>query len=385
MSLSDFLHYTFVENIWILLVLLITSITCGIIGSVLVLRKLSMVADAISHSVLLGIVLAFFISKDLTSPLLVIGAAIFGILTVFAIESLSKTNLVKSDDAVGIVFPLFFALAVILITKFARNAHIDVDIVLMGEVILSPLNTIGVLGYEIPKAFVYMSILFFVNLGFITLFFKEIKLTTFDEEYSTIIGFSSGLLFYGLMTLISFTTVVAFDGVGAILVISFLVAPGSSAYLLTKNLKHMIFLSVIYSFVNSTIGYLLGMYFNLSISGMTATIAGVTFFLTFLLNREGYITQIFLRHKKKVEFKKDLFILHLGNHRGEKDEIYELGISTIKNHLLWSDEEIKKYSKPLIDSGDVVKLKEIYSLTEKGINKYMQLKREYGLGGHNEF
>lgn len=379
MSITQFLNYSFVENIWVLMVLLITAITCSIIGTVLVLRKLSMVADAISHTVLLGIVLSFFIAKDLSSPLLLIGAAIFGLLTVFAIETLSNTNLVKNDDAVGIVFPLFFALAVILITKFARNAHLDVDIVLMGEVIIAPLNTIQVLGVEIPKAFFYMSILFFVNLSFIILFFKEIKLTTFDEEYATIIGFSSGLLFYVLMSLISFTTVIAFDGVGAILVISFLVAPGSSAYLFTKDLKYMIIFAIVYAIINSLIGYTIAMYFNLSISGMTATVAGITFFLTFLLNKEGYITQIILRKHKKREFKKDLFILHLGNHKGTDNEIYELGISSIKNHLVWSQEDVIKYSKALINEGYVVKLKDIYSLTESGINRYLKLKQLYGL------
>ena len=119
-----------------------------------------MVSDAISHSVLLGIVLAFFIVRDVSSPWLIAGAALFGVLTVFSVEMLSETGLVKSDDAVGIVFPLFFSLAVILITKYARNVHLDTDMVLMGEVIMAPLYRMSVFGISLPRAFVQMCVIF---------------------------------------------------------------------------------------------------------------------------------------------------------------------------------------------------------------------------------
>ena len=182
--MMDFLRYCFIDNYQTLLVLLVTAIACSIIGVFLVLRRLSMLADAISHSILLGIVLAYFIVKDITSVYLVFGAAIFGVITVFSIESLSKTKLVKNDDAVGIVFPMFFALAVILITKYARNVHLDVDIVLMGEVIMAPLNTVNFLGVEIPKSLLQMSIMGLINLAFIWIFFKELKLTTHRSLHS---------------------------------------------------------------------------------------------------------------------------------------------------------------------------------------------------------
>jgi manganese/zinc/iron transport system permease protein len=131
-KISDILDY----NQQMLITLLITGIACAILGCFLVLRKLSMITDALAHSILLGIVLAFLITKDLNSPILFIGAGLFGIFTVFSIELLSSTRLVKSDDAVGIIFPLFFSLAVILISTFARNVHLDIDIVLMGQVII---------------------------------------------------------------------------------------------------------------------------------------------------------------------------------------------------------------------------------------------------------
>ncbi len=377
----DFLRYSFISNYQTLLVLLVTAIACSLIGVFLVLRRLSMLADAISHSILLGIVLAYFIVKDITSVYLVFGAAIFGIITVLSIESLSKTKLVKNDDAVGIVFPMFFALAVILITKYARNVHLDVDVVLMGEVIMAPLNTMNFLGYEIPKSLLQMSVIGLINLSFIVVFFKELKLTTFDPEFAKIAGFSEVLLFYGLMTLTSFTTVVAFEAVGAILVISFLIAPAASAYLISKNLRTMIIISVIYAIINSILGFVLAMYYNLSMSGMSATMAGITFLLTFLFNKNGFLMKILTRKKNHREFKKDAFLMHIGNHQAQKDASEELGLSTIYRHLSWKKEDIEKYSQILISENKIEVDGGIYKLTEKGRILYVSLIKDYGLWG----
>lgn len=377
------------NNLWIylqisyesLFVLIITSLSCAIIGSFLVLRKLSMVSDAISHTVLLGIVIAFLIVKDIASPFLLFGAALFGVITVFCIELISKSGLAKNDEAVGIVFPMFFALAVVLITKFARNAHLDTDIVLMGEVIMAPLNRMDVFGISLPKGLVQMSILLVVNLVFVIIFFKELKITTFDAEYAIISGFSSIVLFYALMTLSSMTAVVAFDAVGAILVVSFLITPGASAYLICKDLKKMILVSCIYAFINSVLGYLLSLVLNVSMSGMTAVVAGSSFFLTFLFNREGLITSVIRRVKNSREFRLELMTLHIGNHMGDPDECEELGIDTIENHLRWSRNDIEKRANKLIERG-IVYINEdfkIYSLTKKGEVLYNEIRKEYGM------
>lgn len=366
-----------------LLILILTAVSCSIIGTFLVLRKLSMVSDAISHTVLLGIVLAFFITGDVSSPLLVVGAAFFGVITVFSIETLSNTGLVKNDDAVGIIFPLFFSLAVILISRFARNAHLDTDIVLMGEVILAPLNRMDIFGYSLPKALVQMMLMLFLNTAFIIIFFKELKITTFDKEFASIIGFSSGLLFYALMTLSSLTAVVSFDAVGAILVVSFLITPSSAAYLVTKNLKSMLLLSCMYAVINSVLGYVTAMIFNVSMSGMTAMMAGITFLLSFLLHREGLVTSLFLRMKKKREFRLELMILHIGNHLYERDERVkeELGVDSIKNHLMWKQSEIERRAECLIKKGllRVEDRRQVYTLTEKGMEKYEEIKLDYGI------
>ena len=358
-----------------LFVLIATATACALLSPFLVLRKLSMVSDAISHSVLLGIVLAFFIVKDVGSPLLIAGAALFGVITVFAVEFLSGTGLVKNDDAVGIVFPMFFALAVVLITKFARNVHLDTDIVLMGEVIIAPLNRTEFLGMDLPKAFVQMGILFIVNLLFIIIFFKELKITTFDKGFAKLAGFSSVALFYALMTLSSLTAVTAFDAVGAILVVSFLITPGAAAYLISKDLKVMIAISVGYAVINSIIGYVLSLLMNVSMSGMTAAVAGVTFLITFLFNKEGLITAIFIRLKRKSELKPELFLTHIGNHSGKKEELEELGLGSIRDHLKWKQTEVDKIAGRLIRRG-LIRIdinKDIYDLTEKGRERFLEI------------
>ena len=358
-----------------LFVLVATAMACAILSPFLVLRKLSMVSDAISHSVLLGIVIAFFIVKDVGSPFLIAGAALFGVITVFVVEFLSGTGLVKNDDAVGIVFPMFFALAVVLITKFARNVHLDTDIVLMGEVIIAPLNRVEFIGMSLPKALVQMERLLLINLLFVIIFFKELKITTFDRGFAKLAGFSSVALFYALMTLSSFTAVTAFDAVGAILVVSFLITPGAAAYLISKDLKVMIVISVGYAVINSIIGYVFSLLMNVSMSGMTAAAAGVTFLLTFLFNREGLITAIFIRLQRKSELKLGLFLNHIGNHSGKKEESEELGLDSIKDHLKWKQAEVDKIAGRLIKKGFIrIDIdKNIYDLTERGREKFVEI------------
>ncbi|WP_281672030.1 metal ABC transporter permease [Pseudoramibacter alactolyticus] len=360
------------EALW---VLWLTAVTCALIGSFLVLRHLSMVSDAISHSVLLGIVLAFFAVHDLRSPWLVIGAAVFGVLTVMAVEQLSKTGLIRNHDAVGIVFPLFFALAVILITKYARNVHLDTDMVLMGEVIMAPLYRITVLGYSLPKSLIAMGLIFCVNLAFILIFFKELKLTAFDREFAITLGFSSPFLFYALMTLSSLTAVIAFDAVGAILVVSFLIAPNASAYMLSKDLRQMLLISVLYASANTIIGYLLALAANVSVSGMTAAVAGGTTLLTFFLHKDGLVTTLLRRRKQRRRFYLDLLTIHIGNHMGTPDAFRENGVLTIKHHLHWQPSMIERHAGILAADGLLTVQNQQYLLTPKGLCRYRRLRQ----------
>ncbi len=265
----------------VLLVLLVTALSTSLLGVFLVLKNSSMTTDAISHTILLGIVVAFFITQDLRSPLLIIGATVIGLVTVYLIEVVTSTRLMKQDAAIGVVFTALFALAVILVSRHADDIHLDIDVVLMGQVLFAPLNRVDVMGVSLPYALVQLTIILIINLLFITIFYKELKLTCFDPVYATVAGFSTSLIYYILMSLVSVTAVTAFDAVGSILVISFFVAPAATSYLLVRRLSRMIFMSLGISAFNSIVSFLIAYYADLSISGSVATVSTLVFFFVF--------------------------------------------------------------------------------------------------------
>lgn len=279
-------------------VVMITAVSCALLGVFLVLKNMAMVADALSHTILLGIVLGYFIAGDLDSPILFVGAALFGVMTVYAIEYVVNKFAIQSDAATGLVFTLLFALAIILISKYARNVHLDVDVVLSGEVVFATLNTMEIFGIQVPIAFVRMFVMLVINLTFVAVTYQQLKVSIFDPVYAKSIGVAVGFLNLVLMTLVSITTVVAFDTVGAILVVSLMVAPALSAHLLSKRLSIMLLVALLYGVINSVLGYYVAIYFNVSISGTIAFAGFVTFLLTLLFAPNGLIGKRFKRAKQ---------------------------------------------------------------------------------------
>lgn len=278
--------------IYSLLTLIVTALACSVLGVFLVLRRQSMLTDAISHSVLLGIVLAFFITKSLDSPFLLVSASISGLVAVLAIEKLGSSKYVKKDDAVGIIYPMFFSIAVILISRYAKNAHLDTDIVLLGEVIFVSLDTYNIFGMEIAKSFVNLSLMFLVNIVFIKLFFKELKVATFDIVFAKTIGIPTGFLFYSIMVLTSATSVMSFNAVGSILVVSFFITSASIGLLLGKSLSNTLIITCIFAIINSIEGFTLAYYLNVSMSGMVAFVSMVNFLLTIAIkNMKGKLNE----------------------------------------------------------------------------------------------
>ncbi|WP_276862466.1 metal ABC transporter permease [Anaerococcus tetradius] len=268
-----------------LLILITTALSCSLLGVFLILRKLSMLTDAISHTVLLGIVLGFFITHDLSSPFLIIGASLMGIFTVFMIETIGKKKLSKYDDAIGMVFPFLFSLAVILISRYFRNVHLDTDVVLLGELLFSSIVKINILGFPIAKSLVEaISILFLVIL-FIGLFYKGLKISTFDPDFAKLVGIPTGLIFYMLMALTSLTAVISFNSLGAILVISCFIGPAACALLLSDSLLKALFLSALISIISPSLAFFLAMRLNVSISGMVSFFNLLLYFVLLLIKK----------------------------------------------------------------------------------------------------
>src|SRR5690606_9332222 len=245
----------------------LVGIAASLLGTFLVLRGNAMLSDAISHSIVLGIVVVWMLTGQTAGPVQIIGAGLTGVLTVFLTETLARTRRLKDDAAIGIVFPALFSIGVLLINLFARDVHIDEHTVLLGEIGFVWLDTYEIGGYQVPQAVVWMGAMALVNLVFVTLLFKELKLATFDAGLARALGFAPTVLSYGLLALLSGTAVAAFDSVGAILFIAFVIVPPSAAYLLTDRLSHMLAIGAAVSIVSAVAGYWMAVWLNVSIGG----------------------------------------------------------------------------------------------------------------------
>lgn len=273
-------------NLTIQLIAILISISCSLLGVFLVLKSMSMLTDTISHTVLLGIVLSFFVVHDLSSPFLIVGATLVGLFTVYLVELLKNTNLIKEDAAIAVVLSILFSIAVILISKYTANIHLDIDAVLLGELAFAPFYKIEIFGMNIVKGILTSGIILILNIIFISTFFKELKISTFDKTLASVLGLFPTLVHYLLMTLVSVTAVVSFDAVGATLMISFMIGPAATAYLVAKNLKAMIFYSILVGCLSSIIGFHIARFLDVSISGSIAVVIGLIFFITLILKRK---------------------------------------------------------------------------------------------------
>lgn len=265
-------------EIEIQLIAVLTAASCAIPGVFLVLRKMSMTSDSITHTILLGIVLAFFVVNDLSSPFLLIGAAVMGPVTVWLTELLTKTGLLSEDSATGMVFPLLFAIAVILITRYAGTAHLDTDSVLLGELAFAPFDRLVIGGMDMGAKGIYVSgVLLIVNVVFTAVFYKELLVVSFDPVLASVMGFSPAVMHYSLMGMASLTAVGAYNAVGSVLVTAFMIAPAAAAYLLTEDLKKMLVIAVVIGGVSGIAGYQTAAFFEVSIAGTMACWAGGIF------------------------------------------------------------------------------------------------------------
>jgi manganese/zinc/iron transport system permease protein len=346
----------------------IVAMACAIPGVFLVLRKKAMLSDAISHSVLPGIVLVFFFVRDLSSPLLLIGAAATGVLTVILTEILEKTNLMKEDAAIGLVFPVLFSIGVILITRNFGNIHLDTDVVLIGELAFAPFHRLVVFGVDIgPKSLYSMGSILILNLLFVVLFFKELKITTFDPALARILGFSPKIIRYILMTLVSLTIVSAFDAVGSVLVVAFIIAIPAAAYLLTDHLKIMILLSCILGALTSMGGFWLARGLNASISGSMAVFAGIIFASAYLLSpRYGWVVSTIRRRTRKKEFNLMTLAIHILRHEGEEKFENEASIEHMVHEFRWKKAQADQIMEMALKRQLMKNEEGIIRLTEKG-------------------
>lgn len=319
------------------IIVLLVAVSCAIPGVFLVLRKMSLMSDAISHALLPGIVIAFLLTESLNSPWLIIGAVIMGVVTVVLSEGLSKTGLLQNDAAIGIVFPALFSIGVIMVSLYAGNIHLDADAVLRGDPILSTLDRLEINSVDLgPKSIWVMGSIFLLNLVMLTLFFKELKLATFDKGLAASLGFSPGIIHYALMIDVSITAVGAFDAVGSILVVALMVAPAAAAYLLTNNLTKMVLLSIIIGALSAFSGFWIAWGVDGSIAGAMACMTGVFFLLAFFFSpSRGMVSILRRRQDQKLQFGIAMLTVHLMHHRHNKNAIVECSPHHLQDHINW--------------------------------------------------
>jgi len=244
---------------------MLAAVTCGVLGNVLVLRRLSLMGDAISHSVLPGLVIAFLVTSTRSPWAMFAGAAIAGVVTVVLVEVVKTLGRVESGAAMGVVFSVMFAIGVLLIEQAARQVDLDADCVLHGDLEAlvwydAPGSFAGIFSWStlraVPREIIVLFGMCTIAFTFITLFFKELRIATFDPALATTLGFHAGGLHYASMILVAAATVASFEAVGSILVIAMLVCPASTARLLTDRLRSQIIVSVIVALLAAVLGYL---------------------------------------------------------------------------------------------------------------------------------
>jgi manganese/iron transport system permease protein len=270
------LQYGFMQRS--LLVAIVVGIICAVVGSYLMVQRLALLGDAISHSVLPGLAIAFMLDINIF-----IGAFIAGLISTVCINIIRNNSKIKEDAAMGIVFSAFFALGITLITVVQKENKIDLNHFLFGNI----------LGVSFPEVRDTIIIAVFVLL-IVFLFYKELLFYTFDKLGAESVGLPVNLLDTGLMILIGLTIVASLKAVGVILVLSLLITPPSTAYLLVNRLNQVMLVGVFFGVISSISGMYLSYYFNLPSGPAIVLVATSFFILSFLFSpSQGLITDYF--------------------------------------------------------------------------------------------
>jgi len=280
----------------IMLVGALTNVACALVGCFLVLRRMSLMGDAIAHAVLPGLVLAFVFSGSLSIVPLFLGAAAIGILTTFLTQTLHQYGRVSTDASMGVVFTSLFAIGVVLLKRYVSGVHFDVACVYEGSLSQAALDTINVGGLELPRQLITVLPVVVLNLAIVIFFWKELKISSFDPGLSTTMGFPATIMHYFLMAVVAMTTVASFEAVGSILVVAMLIVPPSTAHLLCDRLGRMVFLACVFAVASAVVGYWVAVQWNVAPAGAMAVVAGAFYALAVLFAPEYGILSALARN-----------------------------------------------------------------------------------------
>lgn len=288
--------------IWLMLACFFAALACSQIGTFLVMRRTSLVGDAISHSVLPGIVVAFLFVRTLDSPWLLIGAGLSGMLAALLIEFIHHRSRIKQDAAIGISFTTLFALGVLLIGLFARRVDLDPDCVLFGQVeYLQSYPRVPVFGWELPRPILMLGGVALGTTAVVVLLYRILLVSSFDPSLAASYRYRPALVHHVIMAVTSFVVVASFQAVGAVLVIALLILPGATAHLCADRLPAVLLLAALHALLSSVLGVLLALFLDLNTGSAVVLAGGLLFGLAWFFGPvEGLVIRAVRRRRSAV-------------------------------------------------------------------------------------
>lgn len=262
----------------VILLAVVTAVACALPGAFVVLRRNSMLVDAIGHAVFPGIVVGYWFTQDLSSPWLLLAAAASGLVVVLGSELLERTGLVAGDAPQGLIFPALFSVGILLVSTRFSNLHLDTHTVLVGDLNLAAFDQLVIGGTVLGPTHLYVMLgVLLLDVAFITLCYPALKLTTFDRPFAASLGVRTVVLNTTLMFLVALTVTAAFYAVGAILVLALIVVPAATAALLAQRMSTMIALTMGFAAGGSFLGFWLAYVLNAATSAGIAVFLGLMF------------------------------------------------------------------------------------------------------------
>ncbi|TWT73358.1 metal ABC transporter permease [Allorhodopirellula solitaria] len=378
---------------WIVAAGILCAVASALLGNFLVLRRLSMLGDAISHAILPGLAVAFLISNSRSSLPMFVGAVIVGVLTALFTEWIRGVGKVDEGASMGVVFTSLFALGLIMIVQAADRVDLDAGCVLYGAIELTPLDTIKLLGFDIPRAVVVLGSVTVLNLMFVVLFFKELKLTSFDPSLATSMGVSSTWMHYALMVLVAVTAVASFESVGNILVVAMFIVPPATAYLLTDRLGIMILISTGVAALSAVSGHVAAVvvptwfgYQSTTTAGMMAVMVGALFGVAMLFApRQGVVIKWLRNRALSLRILCDDIVAtlyrrseHVAADQVRMDDV-SMNVEELTETLYASSRQLRSALARLRRRGELEQVDGQYELTDRGIEHGRELVRSHRL------
>lgn len=343
------------------------ALSGALIGTFLVLRGQSLATDAIAHAIVLGIVVVWLLTGLRAGPVTVAGAAGAGLAAVLGAQALARSGLMRGDAAVGLVFSSMFALGVLLISAFARNIHLDVDSVLLGEIGLVWLDMRRFAGMDLPLAVWTLGAVGLLNAGFVALFWKELKLASFDPGLAQALGFAPHWLERGLLALTALTAVAAFEAVGVVLFLAFVVVPALAASLLARSLAGVLALAVAFGLLGVGVGLRAGFRWDVNIGGAMALATGLGLAAALILSPRAGLVAVLTRQRAGGRTARlEALLVHLSSHAGTPDQRRENRPATLTGHLGWSPAQARATTLDALDGGLIARAGDELTLTATG-------------------